>query len=594
MHTLVAKWPTHGGGATDLSAVSRGVGHKQPSGRAITESSASVGTVADVTISYRFAEGVQRRAGGEILVGGAPKKVIRLSRGGALFLGTTGDDPGPIRASAPVQAELCRRLAASGFLVPILSGPAFEPAAPGLISPRRVSAVIPAFDDRDGVIETLSSLARHTPNIAAVWVVDDCSNPRLGHMEDGWPFDVQVIRRDRNGGPAAARNTGLSRVATPFVAFIDAGVEVSEGWLAPLLTMLVEGGASVVAPRIRPRFRAVHAGSAPAVAGGALRAEGGVEPPDRATSPTSALERYEDAAFPLDLGGRSAAVRQGGRIGYLPGTLLVCAVDTARAAGGFDESMRYGEDVDLVWRIEAAGETAPAVEPATRGATSTVAAAHPGGVAWYAADVVVTHPVRNTWAAAARQRFGYGTSAAMLERHHGERVRPAVVSPWAIAPWLIGAVNPLAGLVAAGAMAAAVWPQLPEFPPAGNIGPTVLDASRVERVTVGIGLGLGGQLAQAAGVSRAALRPWWPVLVAGAVASRRFRKVAVGLTTVALVDDVRRQKPSMNPLGWAAIRATDHAAYSAGVWMGAWRARSPAALLPSVKWTPISRRSTLG
>ena len=99
-----------------------------------------MGTVADVTIFFRFADGVQRRAGGEILVGGAPKKVIRLSRGGALFLGTTGGDAGPIRASAPVQAELCRRLAASGFLVPILSGPAFKPPSPGLMSPRRVSA----------------------------------------------------------------------------------------------------------------------------------------------------------------------------------------------------------------------------------------------------------------------------------------------------------------------------------------------------------------------------------------------------------------------------------------------------------------------
>ena len=48
-------------------------------------------------------------------------------------------------------------------------------------------------------------------------------------------------------------------------------------------------------------------------------------------------------------------MRPGAAVGWLPSACLVARVDRLRAAGGFAEDMRVGEDVDLVWRLVDAG-----------------------------------------------------------------------------------------------------------------------------------------------------------------------------------------------------------------------------------------------
>lgn len=48
--------------------------------------------------------------------------------------------------------------------------------------------------------------------------------------------------------PNAARNTGLRKVSTPYLVFLDNDVIVSEGWLEALLACATETGAEVVAP----------------------------------------------------------------------------------------------------------------------------------------------------------------------------------------------------------------------------------------------------------------------------------------------------------------------------------------------------------
>ena len=42
---------------------------------------------------------------------------------------------------------------------------------------------------------------------------------------------ARLIRRDRNGGPGAARNEALAVVDTELVAFVDSDCTASPGWL---------------------------------------------------------------------------------------------------------------------------------------------------------------------------------------------------------------------------------------------------------------------------------------------------------------------------------------------------------------------------
>jgi hypothetical protein len=75
-----------------------------------------------------------------------------------------------------------------------------------------------------------------------------------------------------------------------------------------------------------------------------------------------------------------------------------------RPVGPFDEGLRYGEDVDLVWRLEAAGWTVR-YEPAG----------------------VVEHPHRGSLRAWLAQRAAYGSSAGPLARRHPGRMRHLVL-----------------------------------------------------------------------------------------------------------------------------------------------------------------------
>ena len=159
----------------------------------------------------------------------------------------------------------------------------------------------------------------------------------------------RAARRPR-AGPAAARNAGLRAAGTPLVAFLDSDC-VPRARLA---------GAAAPAPR-RPA-----AGRRRPADRRAARAAGGrwFEPRTRRRSAPSTWARTR------------AVVRPGSAVSYVPSAALL--VRRAALGDGFDEAMRVAEDVDLVWRLAAAGWRVR-YEPA-----AAVAHEHPaddGGVA---------------------------------------------------------------------------------------------------------------------------------------------------------------------------------------------------------------------
>ena len=83
-----------------------------------------------------------------------------------------------------------------------------------------IVSVIPAYNDQEGLETTLQSLDRF--GLAMIVVVDDGSEPPLKI-----PFDIstpfKMIRHDKNRGPAAARNTGVSATKSDWIYFTDCG-----------------------------------------------------------------------------------------------------------------------------------------------------------------------------------------------------------------------------------------------------------------------------------------------------------------------------------------------------------------------------------
>jgi mycofactocin system glycosyltransferase len=387
-------------------------------------------------------------------------------------------------------------------------------------------------------------LAACGDEVGRVVVVDDGSQPpivveRLTER----PFDeepsparlaVEVVRLEANVGPGAARNRGLALLEGQLALLLDAGVGIEPGAIPRLVALRAATGAGAVAPRVRsPRPR-------------------DLEPDEYQSGPARAWFAYERDSSPLDQGATPAKVRRGGPVGYVPSTALL--VDRSKVAelGGFDEDLRYGEDVDLVWRMEGSGSPV-----------------------WYAAEVEVDHPPRRDLRAAAVQRFRYGRSAASLAARHRGAAAPAVVSLWSLGGWALALRRPLAGVLALFGMSAAVAARLPEFP-----------GAPAERLAVGLRLGLSGNLAAGWGLAKASVRPWFPLLGLAGL-SRRGRwawALLVGVPTVEYLRERRYRDPDapVSAPRWIALRLGDHLAYSAGVWAGAIGERRADVLVPQV------------
>lgn len=467
------------------------------------------------------------RSGDEAIpvLGGSPLRLWRLTDAGAALVRclVAGDDVALDGGSTA--AVLVDRLIDAGALHPDPSG------LPSRFGPADVTVVIPVRDRPDALTRLLGSLAPFRDAGAALIVVDDGSVEGAAHRGIAEEHGATYRRRERSGGPAAARDDGIAACTSALIAVIDSDCEVPDGsgpWWEPVLRLLSDDLTAAVAPRIRT------------VPGPRL------------------LQRYEALRTPLDLGTEPARVSPGTRVSYVPAAALVLRADAYRAVGGFDRSLPVGEDVDLIWRLVAAGHRVR-----------------------YEPTVVFDHPARSGAAGWLRQRFSYGTSAAPLDARHPGQVAPVRCSPWSAVGWAIAVfgprrVGPVVGVGVLASSAAALRRRLR--------GVRTLDAWRL---AVHGHLGAGRQLA------RAVLRAWWPVGVVAALPGSPLRHPVRRLLAVVVavaVGDAAIEARSSDSSGWnagagmiatiGALAVADDVAYGAGVWWGCLRSGSMRSLMP--------------
>jgi mycofactocin system glycosyltransferase len=438
-----------------------------------------------------------RRLRPEVLVGGWPTRVLRLRGAGRDVVDrwSRGD---PVGRGSGEQA-LARRLLDAGIVQPRP-----EPGSgPG---PAAVTVVIPVRDRPDGLAATLAALG----DFWSVVVVDDGSSAPVAAGR------FALIRHDAPLGPAAARNRGWRAAQTEVVAFVDADCELEPGCLPRLLPHLADPAVGAVAPRIRSKDPEGTAGWLPA---------------------------YEQRRSSLDLGPMEAPVRPGSVVAYAPTATLVVRREALEDVGGFDEALRYGEDVDLVWRLGQRGWRVR-YEPAAR----------------------VAHPARADVGQWLRQRYQYGRSTAPLAARHGRAVTPIAVSPWSAAAWVLAAGgHPVAGTALAVATSVAL---------ARRAGPDLSTARTLAALAIQGNLRAGGALAQAI------RRAWLPPALVWAVTARRVGPLAAAFAIPPLVEWATGHAGGLRPLTWLLARDADDLAYQTGVWAGVIETRSGAALLP--------------
>ncbi|RDI45055.1 mycofactocin biosynthesis glycosyltransferase MftF [Nocardia mexicana] len=289
--------------------------------------------------------------------GGSPARLLRLTPAG--YAAWQQLRIAPVRGGAA--AVLARRLTDSGFAHP-------RPR------PRRsadLTVVVPVRDRPVPLARCLTALGDRYPVI----VVDDGSADPASVAAVAAHHGATLLRHDRNRGPAAARNTALRRVRTELVAFVDSDCVPGGDWIARLAGHFDDPLVAAVAPRITAL--------GPGPCG-------------------------------LDLGDRAARVVPNTPVAFVPTAALLARrgalVDIARHTAVFDPGLRFGEDVDLVWRLHEAG--------------------------WrvrYDPGAVVAHEEPSSVGRVLARRFRYGTSAAPLAERHPDSLPPLAVPFWSAA-----------------------------------------------------------------------------------------------------------------------------------------------------------------
>lgn len=490
-----------------------------------------------------------RLARGALLLGGQPTRLFRLTRSGKARLDAllSGDDLEAGGASRVLVQRLCDTGAM--HVVP--------PPAPESIE--ELTIVVPVRDDAAGLARLLEALARGPGRVhVPVIVVDDGSKPdqadEIAKLAEA--SGALLLRHDLALGPGASRNTPLPLVASPFIAYLDADTEPDLvgahglSWAELVAGHFDDPKVAIVAPRVVAVSRPRTGRPAPR----SVRAHRLRRLPS-ARRPGRILLAYERRHSPLDMGPWPSLVGRGRSVSYVPAAAMLVRRRALEDVGGFDPSLRYGEDVDLVWRVCDAGWTVR-FDPRS----------------------LVGHEIRPSLWRLATQRFGYGTSAAALDRRHPGEVTPFEASPWGIVVAVAPLVAPVAsvGVAAVVLVAVPVAVAVPQF----RLWRTLARAGCPSPGREATRLVLRSHLGALRALTVVLRRAWWPVgLVWATVVTRRLRASHPRLVAVAGLSGLG----ALAVVQGARCRIVDDVAYGSGVWWGALTTRRAGPLLPRLR-----------
>lgn len=114
-----------------------------------------------------------------------------------------------------------------------------------------VSVVIPAFNEKDGITETVSGLKAILTG-AEIIIVDDGSNDGTAEIASKIA-DVRLVRHEFNRGYGAALKTGMEMATRPIIAWFDADNEHRPTDLSAMVDLLTrERLVAVIGRRRKP------------------------------------------------------------------------------------------------------------------------------------------------------------------------------------------------------------------------------------------------------------------------------------------------------------------------------------------------------
>lgn len=176
----------------------------------------------------------------------------------------------------------------------------------------------------------------------SLYVIDNGStDDSCKFLAEEYP-SIKQICLDKNYGFAGGYNNGLKSIEADYFVLLNSDVEVTEGWLSPMVNLLDENpDIAAVQPKIlsyRDRTKFEHAG-----AGG-----GGI---DRFGYPFCRGRMFDICATD------SGQFDDTSQIFWSSGAAMMIRSSSWRAAGGFDgDFFAHMEEIDLCWRLHHLGQ----------------------------------------------------------------------------------------------------------------------------------------------------------------------------------------------------------------------------------------------
>lgn len=84
-----------------------------------------------------------------------------------------------------------------------------------------VDIIIPAYNPGTYIVEAINSCINQSYKKIKITVIDDCSTQNLGYLKNKYP-NINLLKTEKNSGPAAARNLGIKNTSAEYISFLDA------------------------------------------------------------------------------------------------------------------------------------------------------------------------------------------------------------------------------------------------------------------------------------------------------------------------------------------------------------------------------------
>lgn len=196
-----------------------------------------------------------------------------------------------------------------------------------------VSVIVPSYNMAGFLPQAVQSALAQSYTNLEVLIVDDGSTDNTSEVVRLWEGDARVrVHRQVNGGLSNARNQGIAHTRGPFIALLDA----DDTWVPDKLSRQMELFAG------RPEVGVVYSGYQ------RMDREGRPLP----TEPTPMHRGWVSGALLIE--------------NFVPAASAVVRRECFERCGGFDETLRTGEDYDMWLRLSAHYPFDFIAEPAIR------------------------------------------------------------------------------------------------------------------------------------------------------------------------------------------------------------------------------------